>query len=427
MRIVTSLFLAGLAVAVTAAPVLAFGRGGAAARSTTVSRGPAGGVTRSTAGAGVSTGPLGGTHASSVQGTTRQGPGGVTVQHATGATASSGPLGGSAAAAGSATRITGPGGQSYTHTQGGAARSGPLGGTQVSGGSRTSVGGPMGGGASVGHSGSVAVGPAGGVHASASSGAAVRGPMGGGAAVGSRTSVGIGPAGGARVGHSTAYWSAGSVQSSATVVRTGFRTPCFNAGWYSGHSTAWVAPRYYNNVSIWRPIAWTATAAFVGVTAAALTYDYGSTVVIQENNVYVNGTPVASVTDYTAQAGQIVELGRQAQPGPNDEWQPLGVFGLVAPGEQTAQRILQLAVNRNGVVRGNYYDTVTDTALPVVGGMDRNTQRVAWSIGDKRDVVFETGLGNLTQSETTALVHRGAAATDQLLLVRLEEPSGGPR
>ena len=54
--------------------------------------------------------------------------------------------------------------------------------------------------------------------------------------------------------------------------------------------------------------------------------------------------------------------------------------------------------------------------------MDRKSQRAAWSVGDKKTVVFETGLNNLTQDETTVLIHYGAESTQQMTLVRLPEP-----
>jgi hypothetical protein len=65
---------------------------------------------------------------------------------------------------------------------------------------------------------------------------------------------------------------------------------------------------------------------------------------------------------------------------------------------------------------------VADNTLPVVGSLDPKTQRLAWSIGDKKDIVFETGLPNLTKEECTLLVHYGKERTDQMILVRLEEP-----
>jgi hypothetical protein len=54
--------------------------------------------------------------------------------------------------------------------------------------------------------------------------------------------------------------------------------------------------------------------------------------------------------------------------------------------------------------------------------VDRRTQRAAWIIGENKDTVYETGVGNLSQPETTMLVHAGKDRTQQWTLVRLEQP-----
>ncbi len=408
MRLAIYVFLAGLTIALTALPVMAFGRG-VAARGVAV--GPAGGVRTAGAARGVSTGPFGGVHAGSVHGSTRVGPGGTTVQHVGGSGVSRGPLGGVSAAGGGATRVTGPGGNALTHASGGSARVGPVGGVRVSGASGSSVRGPLGGGVAVGTRGGVAAGPLGGVSAGVARGGVALGP-GGAVAGGVRYGA---------VGHRTGYWSPAAVRTTAVGVRA-TRYPYFTPTWYRGHASSWIAPRWVAGYNLWRPPVWGTVAAFVGVAAAPVLYDYGSTVVIENNNVYVNGEQVATAADYAAQANQIVDAGRQLLATDTDEWQPLGVFGLIQEDEQVAQRTFQLAVNKAGIVRGNYYDAVADNTLPVVGSVDKKTQRVAWSIGDKKDIVFETGLQNLTKDESTVLAHFGKDNTQQMMLVRLEEP-----
>jgi hypothetical protein len=83
--------------------------------------------------------------------------------------------------------------------------------------------------------------------------------------------------------------------------------------------------------------------------------------------------------------------------------------------------VVQLALNKDGVLRGNYYNAVSDATTPVKGSLDKKTQRVAWTIGDKKDQVFETGLYNLTQDETTMLVHFGKDRTEQYKLFRVQQ------
>jgi hypothetical protein len=55
---------------------------------------------------------------------------------------------------------------------------------------------------------------------------------------------------------------------------------------------------------------------------------------------------------------------------------------------------------------------------------DQRTQRAAWSVGEKHDVVFEAGIANLTRDETPILGHYGKANTQQFTLVRVEQPRG---
>jgi hypothetical protein len=95
-------------------------------------------------------------------------------------------------------------------------------------------------------------------------------------------------------------------------------------------------------------------------------------------------------------------------------------------GEETvANNLFQLAINKAGVIRGNYYDALGDNNLPVFGSVDQKTQRAAWSVGDKKDIVYEAGLYNLTQPECTVLIHYGSEKTRQMMLIRLEGQANG--
>jgi hypothetical protein len=98
------------------------------------------------------------------------------------------------------------------------------------------------------------------------------------------------------------------------------------------------------------------------------------------------------------------------------------VFAMLQGEETEVTHIVQIAVNKDGVIRGNYYNSLTDTTLPVTGSVGKKTQRAAWTIGDKKDTVYETGMGNLTKPETSMLVHVGKERTQQWTLVRLEAP-----
>jgi hypothetical protein len=151
-------------------------------------------------------------------------------------------------------------------------------------------------------------------------------------------------------------------------------------------------------------------------------YDYGNSVVYQNNNVYVDGQDVGSAQDYANQATALADQGQKADPPSDQDWKALGVFALVQGNETSSNNIFQLAISQDGIIRGNYYDGLMDTTTPVYGSLDKKSQRAAWTIGKKKDRVFEAGIENLTKGETPVLVHFGTDKTQQLLLVRVEQP-----
>ena len=89
--------------------------------------------------------------------------------------------------------------------------------------------------------------------------------------------------------------------------------------------------------------------------------------------------------------------------------------------KRTANLILQLAVNKQGVIRGNYTATLANDTKPVQGSVDKQTQKAAWTIGDNKDNVIEAGIYNLTKDQAPALVHFGKDKTEQWLLVRVKQ------
>jgi hypothetical protein len=345
--------------------------------------------------------------------------GGVAVSHGYGG-AHVGPHGAGIAGAHAGTYV-GPRGTVVHGGQIGGAHVGPLGGVHAGGAQGVRVTTPGGRTFATGSAGVAGVGPYGGFHAAGARGTVASGPFG--AVAGAyRGGVAIGGHGAVAVGHATRFVSPAALSYHAGFVRAGgFYGSSFNTGWYSAHPLAW-RPALWRTPNIWIGPAWPALAGFIGVAAAApILYDFGSNVVIQNNFVYQDGEPTFPADQFAQQAIGFADAGRQANPGADVEWQPLGVFGLVQGDEKTAQNIFQLAINSSGVIRGNYYDAVADNNLPVYGSVDPKTQRAAWSIGDKKGVVFEAGINNLTQEQTPVLVHYGTDRTQQMLLVRLQE------
>ena len=394
---------------------------------------------------GAAVGPYGGVGAGSRTGATVIGPGGQStvgsgrgsyttgggtqIDYGAAGRKTTGPAGGTAGRGVGAVQITGPNGQEYAKV--GAARGavGPN-GNAVGGRASAAVGaGPNGAAASV-NRGGVAVGPNGAVVGKSHIGAAA-GP--GGAVVGGSRGVGAGgPYGlagytnrGVAVGHRTNYVAAGALRTQGAYVRRSYvHYDVFRPAWYTAHPHAWRAAGWTAAV-FWTGATWGRLSAYCGYPSAPVVYDYGVTIVYEDNRVYYNGDPVATAEQYTEQAAAIADQGQQAQPSDKDEWISLGVFGMVKGEETEANQIFQLAINKAGVLRGNYYDALSDSTLPVVGAVDKRTQRAAWTVGDRKEIVYETGVGNLTEAETTMLVHFGKDRTQQWTLIRLEQPNEG--
>jgi hypothetical protein len=231
---------------------------------------------------------------------------------------------------------------------------------------------------------------------------------------------------GANGAHSTAYWSTGYMNTHATSVRTSFNYyNCFHPDWYISHPGSWIAPGWVAS-SAWLATPYAAVASYCSMPAESPPdYDYGSTVVYQNNNVYVNGQDSGTVEQYAQQATDLATQGQAPVPTQTDEWKALGVFALVQGDETTSNNIFQLAVNKDGTIRGNYYDGLQDTNTEVFGSVDKKTQRAAWTIGKKKDRVFEAGVYNLTQPQCPCLLHLSTKSTSQMMLVRVEQPKNG--
>jgi hypothetical protein len=153
-------------------------------------------------------------------------------------------------------------------------------------------------------------------------------------------------------------------------------------------------------------------------------YDYGDTIYYEGEDVYVGGQKAATAEEYYQQAGDLAASAPAARDPQPEDWLPLGVFALSHGNVASSNMILQLAINKDGAIAGTYYNTGTDAVRPIKGMVDKKSQRAAWTFADGKntDIIMETGIYNLTQDETEALVHFGKDKTQQWLMVRLKEP-----
>ena len=209
---------------------------------------------------------------------------------------------------------------------------------------------------------------------------------------------------------------------------------CFTPAWCGVHPWAWCPAGYAAAAwatAAWRPATWPAVGSWLAWNATPGYYDYGSNITYQNNYVYYGTQPVETQQQYYQQAVNLAgsdasvaasNTTAAAGSGTEAQWLPLGVFGLMAEGQQTPEMVFQLAIDKAGAIRGNYYDQVSDATAPVTGALDKKDQRVAWRVGANKNLVIETGLYNLTQDHSTALVHYGPDQTQQYVLVRIKQP-----
>lgn len=210
----------------------------------------------------------------------------------------------------------------------------------------------------------------------------------------------------------------------------------FTPQWWKDHPQA--ARAYWDNFGKyhwrwnhwWRPATWATLVGWTAGTVAAdsygdpVYYDYGQNVYYEGGDVYVLGTKTATAEEYYQQADTLAAGAPDSMTQQGDEWLPLGVFALSQDNVPDSHVVLQLAVNKEGVISGTYYNSVTDTVRPVKGRVDQKSQRAAWTFADgtNTDIIMETGIYNLTLDQTQALVHFGKDNTQQWLMVRLPQP-----
>ena len=87
--------------------------------------------------------------------------------------------------------------------------------------------------------------------------------------------------------------------------------------------------------------------------------------------------------------------------------------------------LFQLVVNKAGIIRGNYFDTAANNAQLIQGSVDKDTQRAAWVVTDRKNIIFDSVLYNLTRAETPVLVHIAKDKNEQWTFVRLMRSSSG--
>jgi hypothetical protein len=191
--------------------------------------------------------------------------------------------------------------------------------------------------------------------------------------------------------------------------------------WLANH----LSELYASTFDYWGPATWPETSEWVeNDWSEPVYYNYGSNVYYESGSVYYGDQPVATQQEYADQAEAIATNIPETKPAAED-WMPLGVFAITADGKPTGAEptlFLQMAVSKQGVISGTLENTATNSSQLIEGMVDKQTQRAAWTAVGKSRPLMETGIVNLTQDTTPALVHFADGTTQQWLLVRTDKP-----
>ena len=179
--------------------------------------------------------------------------------------------------------------------------------------------------------------------------------------------------------------------------------------------------------AVTRPFAWAtwgSVGSWCGYGGQPTSYSYGEDVYYSGDQVYAGDQPVATADEYADQAAAIASSAPSETPQKSD-WLPLGVFALTQDGQSSGAEpsiYMQLAISKQGEISGTMKNTLTDKVQPLEGMADKKSQRVAWGVTGQERPIMETGLSNLTQDASPALVHFADGQTQQWLMVRIPEP-----
>ncbi len=173
----------------------------------------------------------------------------------------------------------------------------------------------------------------------------------------------------------------------------------FSSKWYKDHPKAW--HHHHNHGDDWKVVTAAGVVGFLGWQA----YQNRGPVIVYE--------PVPYDTLFVSRPGVVIDPNR-------GEWMPLGVFSLmVGPGDANT-RMLDLAVDRFGHIRGSYYDMISGASYNVAGITDQRTQYAQWSLESNRQLTFFTPIGEMLQPQGYVDVRLPSGQRQQWQLVRME-------
>lgn len=217
----------------------------------------------------------------------------------------------------------------------------------------------------------------------------------------------------------------------------------FSRGWYGRHAGAWGGGWAWGNP--WRTAAWGNAAEWIGLGAAAapVWHGYGpaNTTIYDTDNADLEapGSLFAAGKNISAdelaaesKAARARAAKGEAEPAKEAPFLPLGVFTLAPENQTEATAMLQLALGKDGTLRGTYHDLLGGADHPIRGFVDKASQHAAWTFGPRGKVTFQTALAVLTEPSGPVSVHYENGQTRQWVLARYDrepaddDPAGEP-
>lgn len=184
-------------------------------------------------------------------------------------------------------------------------------------------------------------------------------------------------------------------------------SPAFTPAWYAQHPQAWQFT--HPHADAWVATSFATAAAWLGWNAIQPVAGY------TQSEAY---NPESDTVVPPASDANLPPAGAGPPDGASDDWLPLGVYALVRPGQAQGTSLLQLAINKEGAVRGTYYDEISDASHILQGSVNSQTQMIDWTVGESGKVTFQAGLDDLTQTSAPVALQFASGRTTYATLVR---------
>lgn len=183
--------------------------------------------------------------------------------------------------------------------------------------------------------------------------------------------------------------------------------------WNFDNNFQWYSVATWPRVAVWLPWQWSRPIYYY--------YEADGDVYYSTTEDYSYLTPVDSKEIFIAEAVRIAN-GRYPISDQQSDWMPLGMFTVASDDDSTdmPKIYISLAISKDGAVTGAYFDAASNSTFEIQGGIDPESQRIAWKFVGYDWPIMESGLYNLTKEESTLLIHTSSRTTETLLLIRLD-------